>query len=73
MLAVCCTTDRQHQMDDLLLLKVDEELAAMPTDPIDDAALIRNVQVTTEWNTFREQLANDIFVEYLVKHGELEM
>ncbi|RLM92682.1 uncharacterized protein C2845_PM08G22290 [Panicum miliaceum] len=58
-------------MDDLLLHSVDAELAAMPNDPIDDANLIRNVQVTTEWNTFREQLANDMFAEYLVRHGEL--
>ena len=60
-------------MDDLLQPEVDEELAAMPNDPIDDASLITSVQVTTEWNTFREQLANDMFAEYLVRHGELEM
>ena len=60
-------------MDDLLLPEVDDELAAMANESIDDATLITSVQVTTEWNTFREQLANDMFVEYLVRHGELEM
>ena len=74
----CCVLhnfirDRQHQMDDLLLPKVDDELAAMANEFIDDATLITSVQVTTEWNTFRDQLANDMFVEYLVRHGELEM
>ena len=60
-------------MDDLLLPEVDDELAAMANEFIDDATLITSVQVTTEWNTFRDQLANDMFVEYLVRHGELEM
>ena len=60
-------------MDDLLLPEVDDELAAMTNESIDDATLITSVQVTTEWNTFRDQLANDMFVEYLVRHGELEM
>lgn len=74
----CCVLhnfarDRQHQMDDLLLQEVDAELAAMPNEPVDDANLIRSVQVTTEWNTFREQLANDMFAEYLLRHGELQM
>ena len=74
----CCvlhnfTRDRQHQMDDLLLPEVDDELAAMANESIDDATLITSVQVTTEWNTFRDQLANDMFAEYLVRHGELEM
>jgi hypothetical protein len=60
-------------MDDLLLHSVDAELVAMPNNPIDDANLIRNVQVTTEWNTFRKQLANDIFAEYPVRDGALMM
>ena len=60
-------------MDDLLLPEVDDELAAMANESIDDATLITSVQVTTEWNTFRDQLANDKFAEYLVRHGELEM
>ena len=38
-------------MDDLLLPKVDDELAAMANESIDDATLITSVQVTTEWNT----------------------
>ena len=49
--------DRQHQMDDLLLQEVDAELAAMPI----------------EWNDFREELANDMFAEYLLRHGELAL
>ncbi|KAL6882103.1 hypothetical protein ACP4OV_011575 [Aristida adscensionis] len=61
----CCVLhnfarDRQHHMDDLLLPEVDSEIAAVPNEPIDDANLIRNVQVTTEWTNFRDQLANDI-------------
>jgi len=60
-------------MDDLLLPEMDDELAAMANESIDDATLITSVQVTTEWNSFRKQLANDMFVEYLVRHGELEM
>ncbi len=60
-------------MDDLLLHEVDAELAAMPIEPIDDANLIRSVEVSTEWNSFRDQLASDMYVEYLVRHSELEM
>ena len=60
-------------MDDLLLQAVDAKVADMPNEPIDDANLIRNVQVTNEWITFREQLANGMFDEYLVRHGDAEM
>ncbi|CAL5067541.1 unnamed protein product [Urochloa decumbens] len=74
----CCilhnySRDRQHQMDDLLLQEVDAELAAMPNEPIDDANLIRSVQVTPEWNAYRDQLADDMFAEYLVRLGEHEL
>ena len=65
--------DRQHQMDDLLLQEVDAELAAMPIEPVDDANSIRSVEVSLEWNAFREQLANDMFAEYLLRHGELAL
>ena len=60
-------------MDDLLLQAVDAKVADMPNEPIDDANLIRNVQVTNEWITFREQLDDDMFDEYLVRHGDAEM
>lgn len=52
-------------MDDLLLQEVDSsEIAALPTEVIDDANLIRTVQVATEWNIFRDHLANDMFADY---------
>ena len=41
-------------MNDLLLQAVDAKVADMPNEPIDDANLIRNVQVTNEWIAFRE-------------------
>ena len=63
--------DRQHQMDDLLLQEVDAELAAMPIEPVDDANSITSVEVSPKWNAFREELANDMFAEYLLRHGEL--
>ena len=65
--------DRQHQMDDPLLQEVDAELEAMPIEPVDDANSIRSVEVSHEWNAFREQLANDMFAEYLLRHGELAL
>jgi hypothetical protein len=65
--------DRQHHKDDLLLPEVDAELADAPIEPVDDANLITSVQVTAEWNSFRDQRANDMFDEYLLRHGELEM
>ena len=65
--------DRQHQMDDLLLQEVDAELAAMPIEPVDDANSITSVEVSPEWNDFREELANDMFAEYLLRHGELAL
>ena len=74
----CCVLhnfarDRQHVMDDLLLEEVDNEIASSEDDPLDDANLIRSVQVSTSWTNFREQLANDMFDEYLVRHAELEL
>ena len=60
-------------MDDLLLPEVDNELAAAPNDDPDEDNFIRSVQVTNEWSNFREQLADDMFAEYLVAQAELEM
>ena len=60
-------------MDDLLLAEVDSELANAPNDDPDDDNFIRSVQVTTEWSNFRQQLADDMFVEYLMAQGEQEM
>ncbi|CAN6297546.1 unnamed protein product [Urochloa humidicola] len=65
--------DRQHHMDDLLLQEIDAELAAMPNQPIDDVDLISSVQVTVEWNSFRDQLAHDLFADYLLRHAELDI
>ncbi|CAL5009792.1 unnamed protein product [Urochloa decumbens] len=74
----CCVLhnfarDRQHHMDDLLLQEIDAELAAMPNEPIDDANLITSVQVTDEWNFFRDQLAHNMFVDYLLRHDQLDI
>jgi hypothetical protein len=65
--------DREHVMDDLLLHEVDIELEVSPNEPIDADNLIQSVQVTSEWNNFREHLANDMFSEYLHRHAELEL
>jgi hypothetical protein len=65
--------DSQHVIDDLLLHEVDIEIEVSLNEPIDTDNLIRSVQVTSEWNNFREQLANDIFSEYLERHVELEL
>jgi hypothetical protein len=51
----------------------DAELEVSPNVPIDANNLIRSIQVTSEWNNFREQLANDMFSEYLQRHAELEL
>ena len=72
----CCVLhnfarDRQHIMDDLLLPEVDIELADAPNDDPDDDNYITSVEVTTEWSNFRQQLADDMFAEYLVAQGEL--
>ena len=77
-ISACCVLhnfarDRQHVMDDLLLPELDSELANAPTDDRDDDNFIRSVQVTTEWSNFRQQLADDMFVEYLVAQGEQEI
>lgn len=61
--------DRQREMDDMLLQEVDNEIAAAPVDILDDTNLIRNVQITTEWNNFRDQLANDMFADYQARLG----
>ena len=56
-------------MDDMLLQEVDNEIAAAPVDILNDTNLIRNVQVMTEWNNFRDQLANDMFADYQARLG----
>uniref|UniRef100_A0ACD5T921 Uncharacterized protein n=1 Tax=Avena sativa TaxID=4498 RepID=A0ACD5T921_AVESA len=61
----CCVLhnyarDRQHVRDNLLLQEVDDELAAMAPEPIDDTTLIRSVQQTTAWSNFRQQFADEI-------------
>ena len=58
--------------DDLLLPEVDAELAAMTPEPVDDSTLIRTVRQTAAWKNFRQQFADDMFVDYLVAHAELE-
>jgi hypothetical protein len=55
------------------LQEVDAELAAMTHEPPDDATLIRSVQQTPQWSNFREQFAEEMYAEYLVAHGELEI
>ncbi|KAE8805899.1 hypothetical protein D1007_18057 [Hordeum vulgare] len=60
-------------MDDLLLQEVDNELTNSQDEPLDDANLIRSVQVSTAWTNCRDQLANDMFAEYLMRHAELEL
>jgi hypothetical protein len=65
--------ERQHVRDNLLLQEVDAELAAMTHEPADDATLIRSVQQTPQWSNFREQFAEEMYAEYLVAHGELEI
>jgi hypothetical protein len=74
----CCVLhnfarDRQHMMDDLLLPEVDSEIAAQPIEPVDDVGYIRTVQMTAEWNIFRNDLADDMFADYLVAHAELDV
>ena len=59
--------------DNLLLPEVDAELAAMTPEPADDATFIRSVQQTNAWSNFRQQFADEMYVEYLVAHGELEI
>jgi hypothetical protein len=54
--------NRQHHKDDLLLSEVDAELAETPIELVDDSNLITSVQVTAEWNSFRDQHANNMFV-----------
>jgi hypothetical protein len=59
--------------DDLLLPEVDAELAAMTPEPVDDANLIRSVQLSDAWTDFRKQFADEMFADYLVAHAELTM
>jgi hypothetical protein len=65
--------ERQHVRDNLLLQEVDAELAAMTHELADDATSIRSVQQTPQWSNFREQFAEEMYAEYLVAHGELEI
>ena len=74
----CCVLhnfarDRQHVMDDLLLPEVDHELDDLELETGDDANLITSVEVTNEWTNFRQNFADDMYAEYLVRHAELEM
>jgi hypothetical protein len=60
-------------MDNLLLEEVDNEIAAEPIDVEDGADYITSVRVTTEWNNFRKQFADDMFADYLVAHAQQEV
>ncbi|KAE8767278.1 hypothetical protein D1007_61393 [Hordeum vulgare] len=57
-------------MADLLLQELNIELANSQDEPLDDANLIRNVEVSTAWTNF---VANDMFEEYLMRHATLEL
>ena len=59
--------------DNLLLPEVHAELAAMTPEAADDATCIRGVQQTNPWSNFRQQYAEEMYPEYLVAHGELEI
>jgi hypothetical protein len=59
--------------DDLLFQEIDAELASMVPEPADDAALITSVQQSDTWTSFRQDLADEMFAEYLVTHDELAM
>ena len=37
-------------MDDLLLQEVDDELTAMPIEPVDETNSITSVEVSPKWN-----------------------
>ena len=41
--------------------------------PMDEANLIMFVEVSNEWTNFRQQLSEDMYDEYLLRHVELEM
>jgi hypothetical protein len=58
-------------MDDLFLQEVDNELADQPIELVDDVGYITNVHVSAQWNIFRNDLADDMFANYLVAHAEL--
>ena len=60
-------------MDDLLLPEVDHELDDLELEPGDDANLITSVEDTNEWTNFRQNFADDMYAEYLVRHAEQEM
>ena len=60
-------------MDDLLLQEVDVDLENLEHEAVDDTDLITSVQVTNEWTNFRQQLSQDMYAEYLLRHAELEM
>jgi hypothetical protein len=59
--------------DNLLLPEIDAEVAAMDTEPVDEATLIISVQQTVEWSNFREQFAKEMYAEYVVAHAELQL
>ena len=64
--------DRQHVRDDLLMQEIDAELAATTHAPA-YVPLITSVQASDLWNDFRQDLADEMFAEYLVAHDELAM
>ena len=58
-------------MDNIILQEVDNDIAAAPIEFVDDSNLIRSVQVSNEWNNYRDQLANDMFNDYQARHSSL--
>ena len=56
-----------------MLQEVDNDLADLEHEPMDEANLITCVEVTNEWTNFRQQLSKYMYAKYFLRHAELEM
>lgn len=63
--------DEQTDRDDTFLNEVDADLAAEPLGGQEnlDKEIIRNVQATNAWTSFRDDLAVAMYIDYRARRG----
>lgn len=62
--------DRQRDMDDLLIHRVDSEISIATNEGQEQTSMVTHVQSTNEWNNFRDTKASEMFVDYQARRAQ---
>jgi hypothetical protein len=71
----CCilhnfVSDRQRDMDDLLMQQVDEVISIESAEVESEMSMITHVQSSNKWSIFRDTKANQMFADYQARRGQ---